>query len=129
MQELEQKFINILEYEVLKNQEFVCDVLGYDDIAKEEFKKLIRDEHLVKEVFVNTYKIHMQDDELNEYLRLRIELQNVANKLSDMMEKYEEIFHDKTQNIVESFYEHNQQLLLKLTQDSIERESKVTKGG
>lgn len=154
MQELtlEEQYFRILEDAVLENQKETAFILGLDDIATEELTSLIVKNQLTREVFTNTLKLWLTEDEIVKSMTLIVKHKDISDRLVDgigknadwdvleelnfkrfelvaeldeIIGKYGEQFEDKTRQVVSNFYDFYKDDIVRMVEESEKRRGVV----
>lgn len=154
MQELtlEEQYFRILEDAVLGNQKETASILGLDDIATQELTSLIVKNQLTREVFTNTLKLWLTEDEIVKTMTLIVKHKDISDRLVDSISKsadwdileelnferfelvaelyeiigkYGEQFEDKTRQVVSNFYDFYKDDIVRMIEESEKRRGVV----
>lgn len=136
MKDLEKKFLEVFEQESIENNILpVVNFMELDEIAEQEFVNLVKNEGLSNEVFVNTLKLVLEEDDLQEYMKLHLEahdikveankeLERVGNHMESLVKGQQEFLEEKSTKIIEGFFEHYGDRISRMITDSVERTQK-----
>lgn len=154
MQELtlEEQYFRILEDVVVENQKETAFILGLEDIAIEELTSLIVNNQLTREVFTNTLKLWLTEDEIVQTMTLIVKHKDISDrlvdnigknadwcvleelnlerfelvtKLGEIIGKYSEQFEDKTRQVVSNFYDFYKDDIVRMVEESEKRRGVV----
>jgi len=130
--ELKEKFIEEYRNLVIENQQSIIEAYMFDDKAAEEYLAILDKEGIHKELFNNTLNMTLDEKELEEYMKLQVELSDIIRKvnlkiesISDDMDnivgKHMEHYREKHIQIFSNFYGEYKPVMDKLHNESKNR--------
>lgn len=134
MKDLEKRFLQAFEEGHIEDKiKPTINFMELDEVAAEEFINLVNKEGLGKEIYVNTFKLMLDESSLEQYMKLFLEADKVAKEANKQLERIhsdiEKVvggemtnIEDKTETIVSNFFEHFGKQIQKLMLESQERQ-------
>jgi hypothetical protein len=130
---LKQKFLEIFE-ELTINQKIypLIDFMQLDEQAAEEFISLVKKEGLAKEMFLNTVELYLSEEDLNSYMQLHMDADNLRKEYEDKLDsvnekllsyisRHESDMEEKACKISNGFFEEHGKEITRMMQESDQR--------